>query len=60
MIDQDRTIEWIRVYEMFQVPDFEEVIHFIASTKQLKRGTPMIDKDELCQKIIDIYPDIGE
>lgn len=27
MIDQDRTIEWIRVYEMFQVPDFEEVIH---------------------------------
>jgi peroxiredoxin len=26
LIGLDRTIEWIRVYEMLQVPDIEEVI----------------------------------
>lgn len=34
LIGLDRTIEWIKVYEMHQVPDIEEIIHFISSKKQ--------------------------
>jgi peroxiredoxin len=34
LIGVDRTIEWIRVYEMLQVPDIEEIIQFISSKKQ--------------------------
>ncbi|MBU4257557.1 MAG: redoxin domain-containing protein [Proteobacteria bacterium] len=34
LIGLDRTIEWIKVYEMPQVPDIEEIIHFISSKKQ--------------------------
>jgi hypothetical protein len=41
--------------------DKELMIHFVSSSKQQQeRRTPMIDKDELCRKIRDIYPDIGE
>jgi len=34
LIGLDRTIEWIKVYEMHQVPDIEEIINFISSKKQ--------------------------
>ena len=34
LIGLDRTIEWIKVYELRQVPDIEEIIHFISSKKQ--------------------------
>ncbi|MFA6012331.1 MAG: redoxin domain-containing protein [Desulfobacteraceae bacterium] len=33
LIGLDRTIEWIKVYELRQVPDIEEIIHFISSKK---------------------------
>ncbi len=42
MIGQDRTIDWIKVHEMLQVPDIEEVIHFISSTKQIKKAMSLL------------------
>ncbi|MDA3896733.1 MAG: redoxin domain-containing protein [Desulfobacteraceae bacterium] len=34
LIGRDHTIEWIREYELFQVPDIEEVIDIISKLKQ--------------------------
>ena len=34
LIDADHTIEWIRVYDIPQIPDIEEVIDVISSKKQ--------------------------
>jgi peroxiredoxin len=34
LIGLDRTIEWIKVYEMHQIPDIEEIIRFVSSKKQ--------------------------
>jgi peroxiredoxin len=34
LIGLDRTIEWIKVYEMPQIPDIEEIIRFVSSKKQ--------------------------
>ncbi len=34
LIGPDRTIEWVKAYELLQVPDIEEVINFIASKNQ--------------------------
>lgn len=31
LIGLDRTIEWIKVYEMHQIPDIEEIINLISS-----------------------------
>jgi peroxiredoxin len=34
LIGLDRTIEWIKVYEMHQIPDIEEIIRFVSSKNQ--------------------------
>ena len=33
LISLDRTIEWIKVYEMHKVPDIEEIINYISTKK---------------------------